>query len=63
MPSSRRRDIGPSASEFGMLRAYLARQGVSQATIKEVVGTGPQGRTRTEITAELTAWLKTRPKA
>lgn len=43
----------PSAAEFGLLRAYLARAGVSQAQITEWIGVKPDGRTRAEITSEL----------
>jgi len=53
----------PSPAEFGLLRAYLATQGVSQLDINDAIGVGAQGRTRAEITDELRAWLKTRPKA
>lgn len=53
----------PPASEFGRLRSYLARQGVSQAQIREVIGNGAQGRTRAQIADELREWLRTRPKA
>ena len=47
----------PNAAEFGQLRAHLARSGASQAEITAVIGTGAQGRTRVEITAELKVWL------
>jgi len=47
----------PSAAEFGLLRAYLARNGVSQAQIKEWVGNKPDGRTRAEIADGLKAHL------
>jgi len=50
-------DEMPSAAEFGLLRAYLARNDVSQAQIKEWVGIRPDGRTRAEITDELKAHL------
>jgi len=47
----------PSAAEFGLLRAYLARRGVSQAQISEWIGIKPDGRTRAQITDELKAHL------
>lgn len=47
----------PSAAEFGLLRAYLARAGVSQAQITEWIGVKPDGRTRAEITDELKSHL------
>ena len=62
-PISKPRGDTPPAAEFGLLRAYLAQQGVSQAEITEAIGIGAQGRSRAEITDELRAWLKTRPKA
>ncbi|KKL83461.1 hypothetical protein LCGC14_1974490 [marine sediment metagenome] len=63
MPQSKPRDGTPSAAEFGQIRQYLARNGVSQAGITEVIGIGAQRRSRAEIVEELRAWLKTRPKA
>jgi len=63
MPSERRHDTESSPSEFGLLRAYLARQDVSQATIKDVIGVGSQGRSQAEITAVLRAWMHDLPKA
>ncbi len=47
----------PDAAEFGLLRAYLAQTGVSQAQIIEWVGISPDGRTRAEITDELKSHL------
>lgn len=46
------------SSEFGELRAHLARLGVPQSEINEAIGTGAQGRTRAEIANDLLAWLK-----
>jgi len=53
----------PPAAEFGLLRAYLAQEGVSQATINGLLGGSPAGRTREEIAAILRAYLVTLPKA
>ena len=53
----------PGAAEFGLLRAYLARAGVSQATIRSWIGTGAQGRTRAEIAAIMRERLRDLPKA
>lgn len=50
-------DGAMTASEFGALRAYLARVGVSQARIAAVIGTGARGRSRAEITGVLREWL------
>lgn len=47
----------PKAAEFGLLRAYLAQNQMSQAQIKAAIGQRPNGRTRAEIAAELRAWL------
>lgn len=52
----------PDAAEFGLLRAYLALQGVSQADITSVIGSNVGGQSRKEITDKLKAWFKTRPK-
>jgi len=57
----RPKDEQMPANEFGQLRAFLAKKGVKQVQIKEVIGdiTGP----RAEVVDKLRAWLKTRPKA
>ena len=56
------RNETPPANEFGKIRSFLARSGVSQAQIKDVIGTGAQGRSRDEIAQLLRDWLRTRPK-
>lgn len=63
MPHNKPKNGVPSAAEFGLLRAYLAQNGVSQADITDAIGIGAQGRSRDEITTELRDWYKTRPKA
>lgn len=47
----------PSAAEFGLIRAYLAQAGVSQAEITAVIGANVSGRTRAEIAADLRTWI------
>lgn len=49
-----------TASEFGKLRACLAKLHVSQAQITQAIGGNVGGRTRAEIAAELRAWLQAR---
>lgn len=63
MPTSKPKNGTPPANEFGQLRSYLAQNGVSQAQITAVIGTGAQGRSRAEITQLLREWMKTLPKA
>ena len=63
MPQFNPRDGTPPAAEFGKLRAYLARAGVSQAEITAIIGTGAQGRSRAEIVVLLKEWMKEFPKA
>jgi len=53
----------PTAAEFGKLIAFMARNGMTAAAARAVIGNNPNGRTRQQITNELIAWLKTRPKA
>ena len=53
----------PIANEFGKIRSMLAKNGVSQAQIKEAIGTGAKGRTRSEIADTLRDWLKGLPQA
>lgn len=47
----------PGAAEFGLLRAFLAQKGVSQAQITAWIGIVPNNRTRSEITDALIAGL------
>ena len=58
----RRKDLEIGSAEFGNLRAYLAQQKISQATINEVIGDATYNRTRAEIAEALRAWLVTLPK-
>jgi len=62
MPKAKPRDGTPSASEFGLLRAHLARSGVSQADITAVIGSNVGSRDRSVIVQLLCEWLRTRPK-
>lgn len=57
------RHDSPPANEFGQLRSFLARNGVSQAQITAVIGTGAQGRSRGEIAGLLREWMRELPKA
>lgn len=59
----RRKVERPSASEFGQLRAHLARSGVAQSTIKSVLGDTVGGRDRATIVEVLRKWLRDRPPA
>lgn len=63
MPKSKPRSGTPPASEFGRLRSYLARNKVSQAQIRAVIGTGARGRSRSEIAQLLREWMQALPKA
>lgn len=56
------KDGVPPPNEFGQIRSFLARNGVSQAEITEVVGVGAQGRSRGEIAGLLRGWMKGLPK-
>lgn len=53
----------PSAAEFGLLRAFLAQNGVSQAEIDLAVGKSISRRSRAFIANQLREWLARRPKA
>lgn len=54
------KDERPSANEWGQLRAFLARNGLSQAQIGAAVGDNINGRSRGDIAAALNAWLSGR---
>ena len=56
-PNPRPPDSAPDANEWGKLRSYLARAGMSQAQIKAAIGER-DGRTRREIAAALAEWLR-----
>ena len=53
----------PAPAEFGLMIAWMAQHGMTAAAARAVIGNSPNGRTRAQITQELIAWLKTRPKA
>lgn len=63
MPKPKRRGGTSSASEFGEIRSFLARAGVSQAQIREVIGAGTRGRSRGEIAQLLRKWMRGLPRA
>lgn len=51
-----------SAAEFGLLVAYLGRNGLAASAARAVIGNNPARRTRAEIADILREWLRTRPK-
>ena len=53
----------PSASEFGLWRAFMAQAGVSQALLNTHMGNSPLGRTRKEISDGNIVMMKDFPKA
>ena len=57
MPSKKMLDEVSPANEFGKVRSFLAKNGVSQATIKEVLGDDAKGRSRREIAETLMLWF------
>lgn len=56
------KDEKQTAAEFGLLRAYLAKIGVTQAQINAAIGKTANKRTRAQIVDMLRAWLKDLPK-
>ena len=56
-PNPRPPDAMPPASEWGQLRSFLARQGISQAQIRAAIGQNINGRSRAQIASQLVAWL------
>ena len=61
MPSIRPKDGQPTANEFGQLRSWLARQGVTQARITEAIG-DDHTQTRAQIVQKLTVFCQQLPK-
>jgi hypothetical protein len=55
------RDQPPTAAEHAKLRAFLAGKGLAVAQLDQLVGAAPGPRTRQQIAAALTAWLRHRP--
>jgi hypothetical protein len=55
-------DQPPSTTEHAALVAYLQGLGLSAAQVLALIGTGPDGRSRRQLEAALTAWLRNRPK-
>lgn len=58
-----RKDQIISANDFGKIRSFLAQNKVSQASIRGVIGTGTNGRTRAQIADILREWLRNAPAA
>jgi hypothetical protein len=52
----------PNATEFGKVRAYLARAEVSQVDIKKHLEDLPAGATRVEITESLKRMCRNFPR-
>jgi len=50
----------PAAAEFGLLRAFLARQRYSQQQINQAIGVNVGGRSRAAIADALRGWLRGR---
>jgi hypothetical protein len=61
MPQIRSKHEKPDASEFGQLRAFLAKLGISQAAIKEAIG-DDHNQSRAQIVAKLTVFCQRLPK-
>ena len=57
------RDEKIAANHFEKIRSYLAKMGVSQARIGEVIGAGTARRTRAEIAKILREWVRTLPES
>ena len=53
----------PDASEFGQIRAHLAKMKAKQADITAILGDTVSGQTRAQVADKLRVWLKNAPKA
>jgi hypothetical protein len=51
-----------SAAEHAKVIRKLRDHGLKVAEAVAVVGTGPNGRSRREVSVELVSWLRNRPK-
>lgn len=49
-------------SEFSALVAFLLASGAKNKDLRAALGGQAQGRPRSQVSAELRAWLKKRPK-
>ena len=56
-PNPRPPNAPPDANEWGQLRSYLARAGMSQAQIKAAIGER-DGRSRAQIAEQLAGYLE-----
>jgi len=52
----------PNATNYGKFRSSVAKLGIKQADLNAAVGSTVNGRTWKQISDELIAWLKERPK-
>jgi hypothetical protein len=57
------KDQPPSQAEHTQLRTFLAGKGMNATAINQLVGATPSGRTRRQLAAALTQYLRTAPKA
>ena len=59
----RARLISRRTATINQIRAFLSGKGMTPAAINQIVGTAPAGRTRRELAAVLTQYLRAAPKA
>ena len=58
----RKRNQEITINEFTKLRSFLTEQGLKENHIAASLGTTRRKRTRSQVTSDLAAWLRTRPK-
>jgi hypothetical protein len=59
---SKNKDEKPTAAEYGKLRAYCAKLGISNTQFRAMFGLQGNPKSRKEGADNLTAWIRTLPK-
>ena len=57
------KDQPPSPAEHNQLRAFLTGKGMTPGAINQLVGAAPAGRSRHQLAAAITQYLRAAPKA
>ena len=52
----------PSQSEYGLMIAWMSQNGMTAQAARDVIGDGPNGRTRKQIADDLRDWIISNPR-
>ena len=58
VPEDKGKDTAATAAQFGLLRAWCAIHGFTQAQVNEAIGQNTSNRSNGQIAEELRVWIK-----